>query len=157
MYVLGKSYVLITSGNQRVKLPVYFSPLWGLHRQCHLRLQSTITKLEIHLLCNKKNFEISCSLLWIYESHIFELWIKTWKYESDLRSYEHYLSSSENKAWKEVQAWTEYDFHIFTVVYSPLPDGFIWNQHNDQLPVGLLAQLVERCTGIAKAMGSNPV
>ena len=26
-----------------------------------------------------------------------------------------------------------------------------------QLPVGLLAQLVERCTGIAEVMGSNPV
>ena len=49
-----------------------------------------------------------------------------------------------------------YDFHIFTVVYSPL-HGFIWNQHNDQLSVGLLAQLVERCTGIAEVMGSNPV
>ena len=33
-----------------------------------------------------------------------------------------------------------YDFHIFTVVYSPL-HGFIWNQNNVQLPVGLLAQL----------------
>ena len=40
--------------------------------------------------------------------------------------------------------------------YSPL-HGFIWNQHSDQLPVGLLAQLVERCTGIAEVMGSNPV
>ena len=30
-------------------------------------------------------------------------------------------------------------------------------QHTDQLPVGLLAQLVERCTGIAEVMGSNPV
>ena len=35
--------------------------------------------------------------------------------------------------------------------------GFIWNQHNDHLPLGLLAQLVERCTGIAEVMGSNPV
>ena len=34
---------------------------------------------------------------------------------------------------------------------------FIWTQHNDQFPVGLLAQLVERCIGIAKVMGSNPV
>ena len=34
---------------------------------------------------------------------------------------------------------------------------FIWTQHIDQLPVGLLAQLVERCTGIAEVMGSNPV
>ena len=50
----------------------------------------------------------------------------------------------------------QYDFNIFTFVYSPL-HGFIWYQHNDQLPVGLLAQLVERCTDIAEVMGSNPV
>ena len=37
--------------------------------------------------------------------------------------------------------------HIFTVII----------QHVDQLPIGLLAQLVERCTGIAEVMGSNPV
>ena len=30
-------------------------------------------------------------------------------------------------------------------------------QHNNQVLVGLLAQLVKHCTGIAKAMGSNPV
>ena len=34
---------------------------------------------------------------------------------------------------------------------------FIWTQFIDQLPVGFLAQLVERCTGIAVVMGSNPV
>ena len=45
---------------------------------------------------------------------------------------------------------------IFTIIYSSLL-GFIWNQHIDQLPVGLLAQLVEHCTGIAEVMGSNPV
>ena len=49
-----------------------------------------------------------------------------------------------------------YDFHIFTTLYSPLP-GFFRNQHSDQLPVGLLAQLVEHCTGIAEVMGSNPI
>ena len=48
-----------------------------------------------------------------------------------------------------------YDFHIFTAVYSPL-HGFIWNQHSDQLPVGLLVQLVEYCTGITEVMGSSP-
>ena len=26
-----------------------------------------------------------------------------------------------------------YGFHIFTVVYSPL-HGYVWNQHDDQLP-----------------------
>ena len=49
-----------------------------------------------------------------------------------------------------------YNFHIFTIMYSPL-GGFIWSQPNDQLLVGLLAQFVERCTSIAKVMGSNPV
>ena len=29
------------------------------------------------------------------------------------------------------------------------------NSQNDQLPVGLIAQLVEHCTGIAEIMGSN--
>ena len=33
--------------------------------------------------------------------------------------------------------------------------GFIKNQHNDQLPVGLLAHLVEYCTNIADVMGSK--
>ena len=33
----------------------------------------------------------------------------------------------------------------------------MWNKNNDQLPVGLLAQLVEHCIGIAEVMGSNPV
>ena len=49
-----------------------------------------------------------------------------------------------------------YDFHIFLAVYLSL-HGFIWNRHNDQLPIGLLAHLVERCTGIAEVMGSNSV
>ena len=47
------------------------------------------------------------------------------------------------------------DFHIFTTVYSSL-HGFIWNQHSDQLPGGLLAQLVEQCTGITEVMVQIP-
>ena len=34
-----------------------------------------------------------------------------------------------------------HDFHIFAGVNSSLY-GFIWNQFDDQLPVGLLAQLI---------------
>ena len=34
---------------------------------------------------------------------------------------------------------------------------YITNSQNDQLPVGLIAQLIEHCTGIAEVMGSNPV
>ena len=93
-----------------------------------------------------------------------------YKYESDLRSNEHSLRSSENKVPKifrpvrdlnssiftSFSAAHIYDFHLFIVIYS-LRHGFIWNQHNDQLPVGSLAQLVERCTGIAEVKGSSPV
>ena len=49
----------------------------------------------------------------------------------------------------------KYDFHILTVIYSSLY-GFIWNRNNDQFPVGLLVQLVERSNGIAEVMASNP-
>ena len=45
-----------------------------------------------------------------------------------------------------------YDFPIFTVVNSSL-HGFILIQHNDQSPAGMLAQLVEHCTGIAEGHG----
>ena len=31
------------------------------------------------------------------------------------------------------------------------------NSQSGQLPDGLIAQLVEHCTGIAEVMGSNPV
>ena len=36
-------------------------------------------------------------------------------------------------------------------------NGYITNSYNDQLSVGLIAQLVEHCTGVAEVMGSNPV
>ena len=33
----------------------------------------------------------------------------------------------------------------------------VQNSQRDQLPVGLIAQFVEHCTGVAVVMGSNPV
>ena len=35
--------------------------------------------------------------------------------------------------------------------------GYITKSQRDQPPVGLTAQLVEHCTGIAEVMGSKPV
>ena len=35
--------------------------------------------------------------------------------------------------------------------------GYIAKFHSNQHPVGLIAQLVEHCVGIAQVMGSNPV
>ena len=44
-------------------------------------------------------------------------------------------------------------FNIFTWILSHLR---VYNEGN-QLPVGLISQLVEHCTGITEVMGSNPV
>ena len=51
-----------------------------------------------------------------------------------------------------------YDFHIFfSCIHTSASSfhGFVTNQFDDLLPVGLL--LAERCTGIAEVKGSNPV
>ena len=49
-----------------------------------------------------------------------------------------------------------YDFHLF-ITSSLSCHVFVTNQLNDLLPVGLLVQLVECCTGIAEVNGLNPV
>ena len=36
-----------------------------------------------------------------------------------------------------------------------LLNGYITNSHNDPLPVGLIAQLVEHCTGVSSAVHMN--
>ena len=77
-----------------------------------------------------------------------------------------YLSSGENKAWKKLRPVQDLNLWplwyqcsalptelspLFKYIHSRLftTSQFIWNQHNDQ--VGLLAQLVERCTSITEA------
>ena len=47
-------------------------------------------------------------------------------------------------------------FHslVFFTIYM---HGYIKNSQSDQLPVGLIAQLVEHCTDITEVMGLNPV
>ena len=47
-------------------------------------------------------------------------------------------------------------FSYISSNYSPL-GRFIWIQNCVQFPVGLLAQLVERCTGFSEVLGSKPV
>lgn len=65
-----------------------------------------------------------------------------------------------NTTWTEVKIRPEKkknpDFHIFTVIYISL-HGFIMSHHSDQLPVGLLSQLVEHCACIAEIMSLSLV
>ena len=46
-------------------------------------------------------------------------------------------------------------FHISLVSFTF--HGYITNLQSDQFPDGLIAQLVEHCTGIAEVIASNPV
>ena len=52
------------------------------------------------------------------------------------------------------------EIHIYSITIRPLPRkrlrNFTTNSQRCQLPVGLVAQLVEHCTGIVGVMGSNP-
>ena len=48
-------------------------------------------------------------------------------------------------------------FHIFTFIYLFILHGYIMNLQNDQLPVGLIAQLVKHRTGIAETAWVSPV
>ena len=47
---------------------------------------------------------------------------------------------------------------VFQLLHDPIFfDEFITNQFNVLLPVGLLSQLIERCTVVAEVKVSNPV
>ena len=46
---------------------------------------------------------------------------------------------------------------FLSYMYLLIFHGYIRNSQCDQLPVGLIAQLVKHCTGITEVMGSNPV
>ena len=45
----------------------------------------------------------------------------------------------------------------YIYIYLFILHGHITNSQYNQLPVGLIAQLVEHCTGIVEVMDSNPV
>ena len=81
--------------------------------------------------------------------HIFELRMKDQIEERSSQLLRN-LSSCEKKAWKKI-----YVSHIYIHLF--ILHGYITNSQYDQLPDGLIAQLVEYCTGIAEVMGSNPV
>ena len=59
---------------------------------------------------------------------------------------------SYNYSPRSSHIWFSY-IHNFIIILS----RFITHQLNDLLPVGLLVQLVARCTGIAEVKGLNPV
>ena len=69
-------------------------------------------------------------------------WPLRYWFFSFFRPYFHYCSGSVHYSKDHFNSclYPQFTYMIFTVIYSSL-NRFIWNQHNDQLPVGLLAQL----------------
>ena len=61
--------------------------------------------------------------------------------------------------WKIIylrgKKWSELYDLSYIHLYSSPSTGLIKNSQSEQLPVGLIAQLVEHFTGIAKVMGSR--
>ena len=51
----------------------------------------------------------------------------------------------------------QFTYMVFNILICILHLLRVYYELCDQLPVGLIAQLVEHCTGIAEVMGSNPV
>ena len=80
--------------------------------------------------------------------NFFQVLFLTTRFSSVLSCEDVLISSLHRSA----NIWISYIYN-----HHSLLGWFIWTQHIDKLPVGLLAQLVERCTGIAEVMGSNPV
>ena len=104
-----------------------------------------------------------------YEHNWTISWKETWKKIQVRTGFEPITSAisvqrSTNWANKRAASWSLcwtymkiiYVAHTWlsyiSSYYSPL-GRFIWIQHCDQLPVSLLAQLVERCNGIAEVRG----
>ena len=88
--------------------------------------------------------------------HIFELRMKDQIAERSSQLVRNYVLTARIfllfDLSSAVQIYVSYIYiHLF------IPHGYITNSQYDQLPVGLIAQLVEHCTGIAEVMGSNPV
>ena len=83
-------------------------------------------------------------------------------------SYEHHLSCSENNVRKreQIQTYTGFEPMISAIPVQRSTTELssqlgaisqVYLEPTETLAVGLLAQLVEQCTGIAEVIGSNPV
>ena len=119
-----------------------------------IQLIIAITNLHIHVstdneilnyvgkqFCQCKTMYDVCK----YMKHIFELRMKDQIEERSSSFLLFDLSSA-------VHIYVSYIYiHLFIL------HRYITNSQYDQLPVGLIAQLVEHCTSIAEVMGSNPV
>ena len=96
-----------------------------------------------------------------YMKHIFELRMKDQIEERSLQllSFRNCLSCVVTARIfllfdlsSAVQIYVSYIYiHLFIL------HGYVTDSQYDQFPFGLIAQLVEHCTGIAEVMGLNPV
>ena len=73
-----------------------------------------------------------------------------------------YTSIANNVGINLIEASSGFCSFVSCFTHSQLQNSFsiyghITNSQRDQLPVGLIAQLVEHCSGIAEVMGLNPV
>ena len=80
-------------------------------------------------------------------------WVTLWFISFSLKEEQVKIPLGINATWVQI-----FVFHIFSIIHAyPLWRRFITNSQNNQLPVGLIAQMMENCTDIAEIMGSISV
>ena len=65
------------------------------------------------------------------------------------------FSNNDKQCYHIILCSSNIWYFIFSLVFFIIY-GYITNSHSDQLGAGLIAQLVEHCTGMSQVMGSNP-
>ena len=98
-------------------------------------MQKDCNEIKIIL---KQKFCLRCR--WIYERTYM------WTAEKDTILDDHHIFLRSSNICSFIYSFTSFTFY-----------GYITNSRGDQLPDGLIAQLVVHCTGIAEVMGSNLV
>ena len=113
----------------------------------HFNLWRKAARTSLFLSTSKRNMSIPYKSNRKSGLNFFQVLFTTTRFISVLSCEDLLISSLHRSA----NMW------IFIYLKSSFTWMFICTQFIDQLPVGLLAQLVERCTGIAEVMGSYPV
>ena len=135
----------------KTEMNIYFNPLYS--GALFIRVFSQYDHLPVGLIAQL----VVRTLHWHWRGHGFEFHssLKFFRlsFHNCLRCVHNYDGHSLTVFHLQFKNLNFIQLFYFHLSSSPVPVG-IYLQ-NDQLPVGLIAQLVEHCIGIAEVMGSH--
>ena len=125
-----------------------FWKIFGDRRKVFENLWKIVKKSPLLCFYNKQNITRLLWLIWNFSlrvnliSHSFA--------EQALMRYQ-----VEDSKRNSIPTSTHVSFYIHSLVFF-ITYEYITDSKRDQLPAGLIAQLVKHCAGMAEVMGSNP-